>query len=121
GLIDQMPNPDAILREEGPEIYDRMLADPHIRAVLRQRVTRVLGRPWDLRPFDESAFAKEVADFVRDDLTREVNLDNVLGHLMQALPYGFSVAEVVWHREDTYRLKSIKARRWTRFGFRPDG
>lgn len=121
GLLDAMPNPDEVLREEGRGIYRKMLNDPHIKATLRQRVTRMLGRPWDIRPFDESAFAVEVSDYTKDVLNSEVNFTSDLEHLASALPFGYAVSEAVWRIEDTPVLDSLKARREDRFGFRPNG
>ena len=42
--------PDEIIVQEGPEIYDRMRADDAVFPAEFQLMSRVLARPWDVRP-----------------------------------------------------------------------
>ncbi|MBA3036765.1 MAG: DUF935 family protein [Desulfobacterium sp.] len=103
GWLNRMENPDPVLRSEatgkGLKLYDEVARDPHAAAVLQSRYLAIAGCEWEVQPADESAKAKEVAEFVESAL-RYANFTQALQELMQATLYGFFVAEILWGQKD---------------------
>ena len=121
-VLEAMPNPDEILQSEGPETYTRMFeSDGHVASIVTQRMRRVTGRGWSIRPFDDSPRAKEIAESVQQIFLRELNVPSDVRHFAKAIVTGFAVGEAVWRIEDTAILESIKQRHYSRFEFRRDG
>jgi len=94
-LLGAMPEIDDLEAEEGQDIWDRMLDDPHVFANIFQLRNRILSKPWDLVPAGDSADAEEVADHVREEIGR-IDLDGLVEHLLRALTHKYAVAELVW-------------------------
>lgn len=98
------------------DIAEEMMADPHIQSVFRSRRAGVAGRAWEIIPADDSPKAGKIADFVRKTLNSIPNFEHSLAHLLKAVPYGHSVAEVMWRIDAAAtRIDALKTRRPERF------
>jgi phage gp29-like protein len=97
---------DEIIRRKGWTVYNDMLNDDQVKAVLAFKKILVVGRGFEFAPADpKNAQAKEVADFVTWCMNK-INLPRVLWETCSALEYGYSLAELVWTR-DQYEGKQV--------------
>jgi len=103
GWIKRMENPDPVLLTEsagkGLKLYDEVDRDPHAGSVLQTRYLSVAGKEWEVLAADDSAGAQEIADFVRSALD-DTGLTQMIKELLQAILYGFYVAELMWGIKD---------------------
>jgi len=119
-LLYYMPNPDITYQntEESIAIIEQMKTDPHIFAKLEELKAKVLSKDWHIIPASESAEDVKIADFVRDIIEKNLDIDNDISELLTALEYGFSVSEIVWKQENGYYIpESLKGRSQSRFAF----
>ncbi len=133
GWIKRLENPDPTLRTEskgkGLKLYDEVDRDPHAGSVLQTRYLAVVGKEWDVLPAESArkrgrptATTQEqaVADFVKETL-QATNFEQAMAELLQAVLYGFFVAEVIWKAEDgAIRISKIRAKHPRRFSFTLD-
>ena len=91
-----------------------MLLDPHIRSQLELRKHAILSA--DIG-FEGDQNAVEVVKRALED----VNLHSDLKDLLSALEYGWAVVEVIWKKEDIWKVASIERRDPLRFRFTKDG
>lgn len=80
---------------KGLKVYDELERDAHAYADLQKRKLAVIARPWDITPASDDAADVEVAEMVRELLTR-IQFDRVCVDLLDATLKGFSVGEVMW-------------------------
>lgn len=103
GYLGRLENPDPTVLSEGRgkglKLYDEVARDAHAGSVLQTRALSIAGLEWEVIPADDSARAQEIAEFVQDALDR-TNLTQAIQELMQAVLYGFYVAEVLWTVRD---------------------
>jgi phage gp29-like protein len=103
GVFRERAHPSEFVRErsepgERPgELYARMVrSDTDLAGLLEKRRKAVLALPRYLRPRDSSPQAREVAGFVRQGLAvvpqRVINL----AHLLDAIPKGVAMEELIW-------------------------
>ena len=100
-ILAAMPDPDAIMLQEGPDIYDKMRSDDAVFAAEFQLMTRILGRPWQVTPPEHlqgDPFATEVAQYATSVLSM-LGMDNMLEHLYRALRHKHSGGQLVYRRE----------------------
>lgn len=98
-----LPDPDELMIAEGPKIYDKMRADDSVWAAEFQLMTRILGRPWDVRPPQHLAgdrFAEEVAEYCKG-VMQGLGTDNMLEHLFRALRNRHAGGQLVYTVEDS--------------------
>ncbi len=120
-FLSLLPNPDKVVEEEGPEIFEIMLQDPHIFAVLQQRKSLLLSKDWDIFPQGTDSRAKELAQKVKEWLL-EINLYHLINNLLACLNYGYSVVEAVWQlRDGLWVPAKFLHHDFKRFGFSPEG
>jgi len=103
GWLNRLENPDPTLRTEsagkGLKLYDEVDRDPHAGSVLQTRYLSVIGKEWEVLPADETEQAKTIADFVKDALDN-CKFTQACQELLQAILYGFFVAEVMWQTKN---------------------
>jgi phage gp29-like protein len=98
------------------ELFDEMMHDAHIQSVFRSRRAGVAGRVWDVVAADSSSKSHKIAEFIRKTLSAVPNFEYVLAHLLKAIPYGHSVAEIMWRIDgDAIRVDAVRTRRPERF------
>lgn len=115
-----MPNPDITYQNTGEtiKIIEEMKTDPHIFAKLEELKAKILSKNWSIVPASQSAENIKIADFVRNVIEVNIDLNNDLSELLTALEYGFSVTEIVWKIENGYFIPdSLKGRSQSRFAF----
>jgi phage gp29-like protein len=137
GLLSGYPitNPDKTLRtrggSEGLQIYTEAMRDCHLSAVLEKRYLSVIRLLWEVIPASDEAIDQQAADLVRKQLTQlamplapgdsTLNMrgfDGVCLGLLEAIYYGYAVAEIIWQRHDQQIVaKQIKIRDRRRFSF----
>jgi len=124
-FLQYLPDPaDTILDDpEGAyEVFRKMMLDPHINAKIQQLKDEVLSKEFNIVPVDESAKAKEIAQFVEKVIYENLNIEQDFAEILSAIEYGFSVSEVIWRQENGYWLPdSLKARKQEKFRFNTKG
>jgi phage gp29-like protein len=97
---------DEIIRRKGWAVYNDMLHDDQVKAVLAFKKILVAGRTFQFAPADpKNAKAVEAADFITWCMEK-INLPRVLNETCSALEYGYSLGELVWTR-DQYNGKQV--------------
>jgi len=133
GWLTRLENPDPTLRTEaagkGLKLYDEVDRDPHAGSVLQTRYLSVIGKEWEVLPGEQAATrgrpaaetqAQRIADFVYKSL-ENTNFDQARQELLQAVLYGFYVAEVMWELRDGHIVPGmIRAKHPRRFSFSMD-
>lgn len=103
GWLKRLENPDPTLLTEsagkGLKLYDEVDRDPHAGSVLQTRYLSVAGKEYEILAVDESSPAQEIADFVKGALD-DTNFTQGCQELLQAILYGFFVAEIMWAVKD---------------------
>ena len=97
------------------------LADPHVRAVLDQRLDAGTAAPLEIEPGGTMRRDRIAAD----DLTEQIaalEIDRISRELLHAVWYGYAVAECLWEIDGSrVRLADLEVRDPARFRFRADG
>lgn len=132
-------NPDELITRRGPDIYEKMMTDPQVRASVNTKRYSLLARPWQVFPSvrdrEHPAFcpACEARDFVEDSLRNLRGPDGslrdfrcTLFEMMSAFYRGFSLAEMIWRVEERGRWRgrympgAIKFKNPRQIGFELD-
>lgn len=94
----EMRSPDEILRFEGIEYYDKIIAkDTHLYSILTTRKMGAASFPWWLEPADSSLEALKQMEFVRSAIKGiEGDLKNHFKMFLDAIPKGFAIAEIIY-------------------------
>lgn len=94
-VLQSMPDPDEMIRDEGTDIYDRMLKDAHLAGAWGQIKRRILAREWEIKSADPTqGFANEVAAYAKSVFARELALRYDLEHLLTAPTHKYAVAGI---------------------------
>jgi SPP1 gp7 family putative phage head morphogenesis protein len=124
-------NPDSLLTFKGNAIYDKMLTDDQVKAVLLFKQYAVISRDWyfDIEQDDngeDKADHVEMAAFFEHAIKqiRGAWID-VLLKILSALKYGFSVCEVMYapimfDGKSYWGIKDVKLRPFETFRFATD-
>jgi phage gp29-like protein len=99
GWLRRLENPDPVLRSEsgglGLKLYDEVARDAHSASVLQTRYLAVAGCEWEVVPASAAAADQAAAELVEAALSG-CNFSLAVQELLQAVLYGFYVAEVMW-------------------------
>lgn len=127
GYVDAIPilePEDTVLTRRGGgelEIYDEVLRDDQVIAVLEQRFDAVIGTELEVIPASDSPKDQAAAASIRENM-EAIGFDNVTKKMLYGVFYGFAVGEAIWARDGRRVFAdSIKVRNRARFGFRPAG
>ena len=108
GLGIESYNPDLLVQKKGSlDVYRKMVADPHVKAALQQKKSALLAVPFDILPGGDTDADREIADFVKWNLT-EFLVDSFEADLLDflfALDDGFSISEKIWSEVKQGRFK----------------
>ena len=109
-------NPDDLVTKKGSlEVYEKMLYDDQVKAVLTMKKHAVLSSGWEVSGDDE----KKV-EFLKNNFER-IDIESRLFEILSALEYGFSVSELVYEKSgNEILLKTIKTRAPHSFRFITD-
>lgn len=115
-----MPDDDTLATRgdgRGLRIYDELQRDGHAYAVIQKRKMAVISREWAVEPASDSPDDRKAAELVRSQL-ENLGLDRMTLDLLDAIPKGFAITEVMWRREgDQIVAHSTIPRAQTRFVF----
>ena len=133
GWIKRLENPDPTLRTEaggkGLKLYDEVDRDPHAGSVLQSRRLAVAGKGWEVLPAKNGIKAGRSVATSRDEAIAELvketlencNFSQARSEILQAVLYGFYVAEVIWEYTDgAIKIKEIIGKHPRRFCFSLD-
>lgn len=87
-------------------IAGQMIRDPYVRSTLKLLHNPLLAAIWDFKPADDSALAKEVADFCRWNFFERLNFQTILREVLYYHRDGVSVHEL------TSNIEAIPAARF---------
>ncbi|HEC65159.1 MAG TPA: DUF935 family protein [bacterium] len=91
----ELRSPDAILQHEGFEYYDKMLStDAHVYSIITTRKMGAGSFPYILKPKNDSIEADEQMRFIQF-LLEELPIENHFFDILDAIPKGFSIHEIV--------------------------
>lgn len=120
-------NPDSLLSFKGSGVYDKMLTDDQVKAVLQFKQHAVISRdyyfdvPKDPETGAEDKGQREIADFLRYSIghMRGSFVDNLL-EILSALKYGFALLEKIYavieyEGRSYWGLKDMKLRPFDSF------
>ncbi|WP_052730175.1 phage portal protein family protein [Sphingomonas sp. SRS2] len=112
----QQPRNPRLLHAIDWGVYDRVLADPEVRSTFQQRRRAVTSAEWDIIPGEKkNPRSVDAADKLKANLER-VGVDRFTDKMLYALPYGYSVAELIWgYRDGFWQFADIKVRHARRF------
>jgi phage gp29-like protein len=115
-----VPTDEVLSRRGGASglaVYEELERDAQVFSVLQKRRLALVGREWTVKPGDESAAAKAVADMVREAL-EALPFNRVVEDALAALLVGVSVLEVMWQQVGDKLLPSaLLSRNPRRFSF----
>ncbi len=108
-----LPDPDPILRKIGKDIttYRELMTDAHLFSTIQQRKAGVLSLNWELQQLDSQ---QNEFDFI-NSLLNNLNLENLIDQILNTPLFGFTVFEIVWHKEGNYLIPDRideKPREW---------
>lgn len=114
-MMGQYYDPDKMLQELGKSRTElkKLLNDDEISAALETRLAAVLSTGWHLESADTS---DGVTDFVKGQLL--LRLDDIITAAWHAVPFGYSVMELVYKKTDN-RYEIVKVSRPPFEWFRP--
>ena len=96
--------------------------DGQVSSALETRKDGVLRRERKVVAASSSAEDERRADFAREVLAAIPHFENILYELLDAVGYGFTVAEILWEQDGSdIFIRDIKARPQELFGFGPAG
>lgn len=94
--------------EEGnPERQCRLFrgiieTDAHLRNLVESRIAAVTGKEWLTQPGGSSTIEIEAAERLQVALRNLDGFQATMEHILEAVPFGYAFAEVVWKRVDGY-------------------
>lgn len=91
----ELRSPDKILQHEGFDYYDKMLdTDAHVYSIITTRKMGAGSFPYKLIPKNDSTEAFEQMTFIQF-LLNEIPIENHFFDILDAIPKGFSIHEIV--------------------------
>ena len=99
GFMEQLPNPDEILRLEAGgdlRVYDNIGRDPRVSSNLGTRARAVVGKEWKMVPVSEDKKDVAVAEYV-EQVFLGFPFDRARRSLLRGGTLkGFAVSEIMW-------------------------
>lgn len=125
GFLDQLANPDEVLRLEcGGDIsvYDNIGKDSRVGACLRTRSLAVIGKEWSVTPYSDSGEDEAIATYLKQAFLG-FPFDQARRSLLRGgLLKGFSISEIIWdYSEGDVFIKDMIHRHQRRFSFNAAG
>lgn len=113
---------DRLLNRRGDDyrVYENVLSEPQVQAVLQQRRNAITQCEWRVDPASEARIDRKAADFVTQQLQR-IGWDRVTNLMHYGVFYGYAVSEVIYGRDGSnVTLDAIRVRNRRRFRFDKD-
>jgi SPP1 gp7 family putative phage head morphogenesis protein len=90
-------NPDDLIGNKGSKIYQKMMRDDQVKAVVNFKRGFAISRKWFFDVQEDNAKHEEQAEFFTFTLNNiNGNFSDVLWGISSALPNGFSASEIIW-------------------------
>lgn len=106
----ELRSPDKILQHEGFDYYDKMLdTDAHVYSIITTRKMGAGSFPYTLKPNNKTPEAINQAKFIKF-LLDEIPIENHFFDILDAIPKGFSIHEIVTrptNENDEYKNKIV--------------
>jgi len=117
---------------KGLKIYEELMRDPHVHAVIQKRRTQLIARNWVVEPASDDQQDIDAAKFIEDLLPtlthdsgdlelpeqRMSGFDALTYGLSDAVVKGYSIAEIEWMRAGKYlTIKRVVSHNQRRFVF----
>lgn len=71
--------------------------DPHLFSQLQTRKNAVTGLDYEVIPFSDDEFDKNVAEFVKEEFESLENIEDLLMDLLDAIGKGIAISEIIWN------------------------
>ena len=102
------------------EIYEDLLTDDRVYSAFQQRRAAVVSKDWEVAPGGPRRRDRMAADWLRALMTR-LRWDTLTDHMLYAVFYGYSVAELLYARDGAHvTVDRIAVRNRRRFVFDAD-
>lgn len=116
-----LPDPDIVLRKQGKAIgvYKELTSDSHLFSVMGSRRAGVRSKEWAI---DRGSAKTRQSKIIEDLFKTKIKPFDLMGSILDAPFYGYSVMEVVWEHRDGLILPAkvvSKPKEW--FAFSPSG
>lgn len=80
------------------DLYDEILNDPHVEAVVKTLKYSISALEWGIEPGSENAGAKAAAEWCEKVLKHTPNFTQDLVELLDAVTKGFAASEILWRK-----------------------
>lgn len=99
------------------ELFEEMEEkDPHLFSQLQTRKNAVTGLDYEVNPFSDDEYDKQIAEFVKQEIESLENLEDVLMDLLDAIGKGIAISEIIWtYDEGKVTIADIKWRHQKKF------
>jgi phage gp29-like protein len=102
-------------------VYEELLRDDQVSAVLQQRQLALTSREMIVEPASDRLADRKAAEWLEAELKR-VSWDRVTRKMLFGVFYGFAVAEMIWQRpaerkDGLIGIEAIKVKKQRRFRF----
>ncbi len=120
-FLNILPDPDPVLKKQGKSlsVYKELTSDDHLFSVMGTRIAGVRSKEWAI---DRGGSKTRQAKIIEDLFTNTIKPFDLMGSIMDAPFYGYSVMEVIWEQRDGLFLPArivSKPKEW--FAFTPSG
>lgn len=120
-FLNILPDPDPVLKKQGKSlrVYKDLTSDDHLFSVMGTRIAGVRSKEWAI---DRGGSKTKQAKIIEELFTNTIKPFDLMGSIMDAPFYGYSVMEIIWEKRDGLFLPSrivSKPKEW--FAFTPDG
>lgn len=108
----QIDNPDELLKNIGKdiEVYDSMLNDSHLYALIQSRKSGIISNEWDVDQYESD---ESIYDFVYS-IFNKLDINEAIRNILDAPLFGYQPIEIIWEIIDnklvpTHLLKRHRA------------
>lgn len=120
-FLGMLPDPDMVLRKQGRDlrVYEELTFDSHLFSVMGSRRAGVRSLEWAI---DRGNSKTHQSKIIEDLFNTTLKPYELMGSILEAPFYGYSIMEVVWEYRDNLILpKKVvsKPKEW--FSFSPTG
>lgn len=110
-LVSYIKNAERGILAQQAQLFDRMVdRDDRLQAVLETRKLAVTGVEREVQPrVPEDARAEKAADLVREKIAH-LDMGDIIGMLLDAVPKGLAVGELVWEGSEIATVNEVPLR-----------
>ena len=79
------------------ELFEEMEEkDPHLFSQLQTRKNAVTGLDYEIIPFSDDEYDKNIAEFIKSEIEQLENMEDVFLDLLDAIGKGIAISEIIW-------------------------